>query len=70
MTKRETKKSETETTNSVYEKTITKEITHYLSTDVIKNNDNKDQLLESGIVDVGILKYDSKYDSGTEGGKF
>ena len=43
-----------------------KETTHYLSVYVIKNNNKTDHLLESGIVNVGLLKDDRKYDSKTE----
>ena len=35
--------------------------TNYLSVDVIKNNHRSDHLLESDVVNVGILKYDRKY---------
>ena len=43
-----------------------KETTHYLSVYVIKNNNKTDHLLESGIVNVGLLKDDRKYESKTE----
>ena len=42
---------------------MTKEITHYLYVDVIKNNDNSDHLLESVVINVGIFKDDRRYDS-------
>ena len=48
------------------EENNTKETTHYLSVYVIKNNNKTDNFLESGIVNVGLLKDDRKYDSKTE----
>ena len=43
-----------------------KKTTHYLSVDVSKNNDKLDHLLESGVVNVGLLKEDGKHDSKTD----
>ena len=51
----------------MYEDTRTKENTHYLSVDVSKNNDKSDHQLELGIVNVGLLKDEIKYDSKTDG---
>ena len=52
-------------TNSVDEDTF-KKTTHYLSVDVSKNNDKLDHLLESGVVNIGLLKEDGKHDSKTD----
>ena len=60
------KKIETGTTNSVDEETMIKKHTNYLSMDFIKNNDNLDHVLEQGVVNVGPLKNDRKYDFKTD----
>ena len=43
-------------------KTITEETAHYFYLDVIKNNEHSDHLLESSIMNIGLLKDDRKYD--------
>ena len=42
--------------------TITEETARYLYLDVIKNNENLDHLLESSIMNIGLLKNDRKHD--------